>query len=77
VKKYIGMRPLDFHILLTICTAAQEMPNIWRSHMISATHIAIHKHKNWCKFFHIVNGLCMAIQRSKEMDGLGTLGLGS
>ena len=30
---------------------------------------------NWCKFCHILNGLCMDILKSKEMDGLETLGL--
>jgi hypothetical protein len=44
--------------------------------MISVTHIAIHRHRNWCKFFYILNGLYMAIPKRKEMDGLATLGLG-
>ena len=44
--------------------------------MISVIHMAIHKHMNWCKFCHILNGLCMDILKSKEMDGLETLGLG-
>lgn len=45
--------------------------------MTYVTHIAIHKHKNWYKFFHILNGLYMAILLNKEMDGLETPGHGS
>ncbi|KAM4068444.1 hypothetical protein ACB094_12G012500 [Castanea mollissima] len=59
-----------------VSRTAQEMPIIWRNHMISVIHIAIHRHRNWCKFCHILNGLCMDILKSKEMDGLETLGLG-
>ena len=74
--KYTEMRHLGFCILLIISIATQEMPIIWRNHMISVIHMAIHKHMNWCKFCHILNGLCMDILKSKEMDGLETLGLG-
>lgn len=45
--------------------------------MISVTLIAIHKHRNWCRLFHTLNGLFMAILKSKEMGGLETPGLGS
>lgn len=71
------MKHLVFHILLIISIAHLEMLNFWRNRMTYVTHIAIHKHKNWYKFFHILNGLYMAILLNKEMDGLGTPGHGS
>jgi hypothetical protein len=70
-RKYIETRHLGFHILHIISTAAQEMPNIRRNRMISVTHIAIHRHRNWCKFFYILNGLYMAIPEKKGDGWIG------
>ncbi|KAJ0025863.1 hypothetical protein Pint_07480 [Pistacia integerrima] len=50
---------------------SREMLNSWRNHMISVTLVAIHKHRNWYKFFHILNGQCMVILKSKEDGWIG------